>query len=122
MYKKSAKLFGVIFTALGLLGFVPGITYHGYLFCLFAVNAQLNLFHLISGVIGYWVGRLSTRISKIFIQLAGVVFTTFGLIGFGYGHRPLFGLFANNYADAWLHTLTGIILLYIGFLTKSGKK
>jgi len=118
MYRKFAKFFGILFIVIGILGFIPGITYHNKLLGLFMVNTTHNFIHLIAGAIGYWVSRMSMRASQLYLQIFGIIFAAIGLLGFGYGRRDIFGMIANNIADAWLHLIIGIIFLYVGFLNR----
>lgn len=119
MNKKVAQIFGTIFILIGILGFVPGIAFHGNLFHLFHVNAATNFFHLIIGFIAWWASHTSLRASQFFFRICGVILAAVGLMGFGYGDRDVMGFLANNIADAWFHLITGIFCLYMGFIYKA---
>jgi len=119
MHRKIARVFGMAFVLIGLLGFIPGITYHQKLFGLFHVNAAHNFVHLGTGVIAWWVSRTSMRASQIFFQIFGILYAVIGLLGFGYGNRNVMGFLANNIADAWLHLIVGVYFLYAGFIYKA---
>lgn len=118
MHKKCAKLFGIIFILIGFLGFVPGITTHGYLLGTFHVNTLLNVVHLATGVIGYWTSRTSLQASLRFFQIFGFIYVAIALFGFGYGNRDIFGILASSRADTWLHLISGIVFLYCSFFYK----
>jgi hypothetical protein len=125
MLKTYAKVFGLFFIVIGILGFIPGITYKAHiigkahLFGVFQVNGVLNCVHLVTGIVGYLVSRVSLRASQLFFQVFGIVYVAVGLIGFGYGSRDIFGIMANNLADTWLHLVAGLVSLYWGFLYKN---
>ena len=119
--KKYAKFFGFVFILVGILGFIPAITTHNMLLGLFHVNALHNLFHIVSGVIAYGVSK-SSRASKLFFQIFGIVYGTLAVLGFGEGEKPIFGMIANNIPDAWLHLLFALLALYLGFLFKSERE
>jgi hypothetical protein len=117
--KQFAKIFGVVFILFGILGFIPGITTdQGMLLGIFHVNALHNLFHIISGAVAYGVSRKSTRASKLYFQIFGIIYGVIAFLGFGKGDQDLFGCIANNRADAWLHLVIAIVALYLGFLYK----
>ena len=48
-----AKVFGVVFVLVGILGFVPGITSGGHLLGIFEVDTTHNIIHLISGILAF---------------------------------------------------------------------
>jgi hypothetical protein len=51
MIKSAAILFGIVFLAVGILGFVPGVTTNEMLLGTFHVNAAHNVVHIASGII-----------------------------------------------------------------------
>jgi hypothetical protein len=118
MVKKVAKIFGIVFIVVGLAGFVPGITYHERLIGVFHVNVFLNLLHLVTGIIAYWTSRRTLRASQLFFQVFAVVYAIMAVLGFGYGDRDILGVFSNDKADTWLHTLVALFNLYVGFFYK----
>ena len=59
--KTGAQIFGVIYTLVGVLGFVGG----GIVPVLnIPVNFQYNLIHLVVGVLGLWVGFAGKEMAK----------------------------------------------------------
>jgi len=120
-FKKIAKWFGIIFIAVGILGFIPGFTHDSMLLGIFHVNGPHNFIHILTGAIAYWTSRKSQRASQLFFQIFGIVYGVVALLGFGAGDSPVLGFIANNRADSWLHILVAIVSLYIGFLHKMRK-
>ena len=99
MLKKSAAAFGVVFLAIGALGFVPAAVPGGHLLGLFHINALHNIIHLASGAVALWAGLTSERNAKLYFRIFGIVYAAVAVLGFVYGDQPLLGLVANNTAD-----------------------
>ncbi|MBS0615916.1 MAG: DUF4383 domain-containing protein [Verrucomicrobia bacterium] len=118
MLRNVAKIYGIVFVVIGILGFVPGITYHQHLLGLFHVNAVHNLVHIVTGLVAYAVSRVDTRSCRMFFQIFGVIYAIVGFLGFFYGTKPVLGIIANNMADTWLHLVIGAVSLYFGFWYK----
>ena len=118
MHRKYAKMFGIIFMAIGVLGFIPGLTMHGDLFGIFHVNTLNNVVHFATGLIAYWTSQTSMRAAVLFFQVFGIIYVAIGLLGLVYGNRDIFRALANNKADTWLHLITGLFFSYCGFLYK----
>lgn len=120
MLKKIALIFGVIFTLVGVLGFVPGITTTDaggmqYLLGIFMVDGLHNVVHLTSGIAGL-AASTSTRYAKMYLVGFGVIYALVALLGFF--DETLLGLFHVNMADNWLHLLLALGLLGGGLLVK----
>lgn len=116
MLKKVALVFGVAFTLIGLLGFVPGVTTtdadgHQLLLGLFMVDAVHNVVHLLSGIAGL-VGAANERYAKLYLVGFGAVYALVTLIGFF--TSPVLGFLHVNTADNWLHLVLTIGLLGAG--------
>jgi len=116
MLKKVALVFGVAFTLIGLLGFVPGVTTtdadgHQLLLGLFMVDAVHNVVHLLSGVAGL-IGAANERYAKLYLVGFGVIYALVTLIGFF--TSPVLGFLHVNTADNWLHLVLTIGLLGAG--------
>ena len=121
MLKKIALVFGVVFIAVGLLGFVPALAPDGHLLGLFHINPLHNVVHIASGAVALWAGMSSERNSRLYFQIFGVVYALVAVLGFVYGDQPILGLIANNAADTWLHVVIAVVTLYLGFGTKTAE-
>ena len=119
MLKKIAVAFGVVFLAVGLLGFVPALTPDGHLLGLFHVNALHNVVHLASGAVALWAGMTSEQNSKLYFQIFGVVYALVAVLGFVYGDEPILGVIPSNMANTWLHVVIAAAALYLGFGMKA---
>lgn len=119
MLKVLAILFGLVFVILGIVGFLPQYAPEGKLFNLFAINTPHNLIHLATGVIAVLCGFSSSRASKIFFIVFGLVYAGVAALGFYHGGNMLFDMIAINTADNWLHAGIAAISLYFGFFLQS---
>lgn len=118
MLKTFAMVFGAVFIAVGILGFVPGITDNHMLLGIFHVNAAHNIVHLLSGAAALAAGFTSVKAARIYFQVFGVVYALVALLGFVVGDGMLLGLVSNNMADTWLHLVIASAALYLGFMHK----
>lgn len=121
MIKRIAIVFGAVMLLVGILGFVPGVTSfgadgeHGRLLGLFAVDGVHNFVHILTGIAAIAVGFMTEVASRTFFKVFGVIYGLVALLGFAVGNAPLFGMMANNIADALLHTVIAAGALYLGF-------
>jgi hypothetical protein len=119
--QRLAMIFGVVFIAVGLLGFVPGVTLfapdadNGYLFGVFAVDPLHNEVHLLSGFAAIAAGWISERASRIYFRVLGIGYGLLALLGFYFGKMPILGLMAHNMPDMVLHAAVAIVALVLGF-------
>jgi hypothetical protein len=121
MLKKIALVFGVVFIAVGLLGFVPAAAPDGHLLGLFHINPLHNVVHIASGAVALWAAMSSERNAKLYFQIFGVVYALVAVLGFVYGDEAILGLIANNAADTWLHVVIAVVALYLGFGVKTAE-
>lgn len=117
--KEIAVIFGVVFVAMGVLGWIPAISPGGKLLGLFDVNAAHNLVHIATGVIAIVCGAASEKASRLFFQIFGVIYATLAALGFFYDDQPLLGIVSNNRANSVLHVVRAVVALYLGFAMKS---
>jgi len=132
--RNFARVIGIVFFAVGVLGFVAGLKSppplwaplmvadgeYGLLLGLFPVNWIHNLVHLIIGIAAWRASNTMSDARKFARGLAilygglavmgliPVLNSTFGLI-------PLFG------HDVWLHAATAAIAAYFGFGQRAEK-
>jgi hypothetical protein len=108
-----AKWFGGFLLAIGILGFIPGITADGHLLGIFAVDTLHNIIHIVSGIAGLWA-MSSMANSQMFFKVFGVIYALVTIVGIVQGNTVL-GLIGVNMADNVLHLLIAAVALYIGF-------
>lgn len=113
--KTWAIVFGIVFLAVGILGFVPAATPNNNLLGIFHVNDIHNYIHLASGVVALICGLVSGLASKRYFQIFGIVYALVAVVGFFNVDGPLLGYIAHNMADLILHIVIAIVALWLGF-------
>ncbi len=115
MLSNIAKLFGVVFLLIGVLGFVPALTPNGHLLGIFEVNPLHNAIHLLSGMAALAAGFSGCKLSKLYFQVFGVVYGLVAVLGVFYGEEAILGIVAHNMADIVLHIVIAAAALALGF-------
>ena len=121
MVKTMAVLFGIVFLAIGVLGFVPGVTTDHMLLGIFHVNVAHNVVHLLSGAVALFCGLSSVSASRMYFRIFGVIYGLVAVMGFMVGDGMLLGLISNNTADTWLHVGIAAVSLILGFMPASNE-
>jgi hypothetical protein len=111
--KTAALIIGIVFIAVGILGFIPNplVSPTG----IFAVNTAHNLVHLVSGIAilaGAYTGIGAALTLKVF----GVIYGLVAILGLVMGGGMLLGLIHVNTADHWLHVVLSAVILAAGFM------
>jgi hypothetical protein len=121
-------IFGIVFLALGILGFIPGLTTHygdmsfagddsaSELLGVFQVSILHNIVHLLFGVAGLSLAK-TWEGSRTFLIGGGVIYLLLWLLGLANGAD---WIPANN-ADDWLHLALGVTMIGGGILTTRGR-
>lgn len=112
-----AWVFGIVFVAVGVLGYVPGITSDGMLLGLFMVDGLHNIIHLVSGLAAL-AAAWGLYSSRLYFQAFGVVYALVTVLGF-IGGGSVLGIIMVNTADNLLHLVIAAAALYFGFAVKS---
>ena len=112
-----ALLFGAIYLAAGVLGFLPFLggsdtMANSALLGLFNINVLHNLVHIVIGIAGL-AAAASLANSRIYCQVVGVVLLLLGVLGI-FVANPL-GLLYIGGLDIALHLVSGAVLAYFGF-------
>jgi hypothetical protein len=119
--QKFARTFGIVYLAVGLLGFVEvglgGTTSQtpSKLLGIFGITAVHNLVHLAVGA-AFLAGSTTDANARSVSTVIGAVYLLVGLLGLT---TLLNGLLAINLADNLLHFATGILALYFGLGTRA---
>jgi hypothetical protein len=114
--KTVALVLGIVFTLVGILGFVPPLVFDGALLGIFAVNLLHNIVHLVVGILGF--AAAYTGFARLYNQVIGLVYLLLGIIGFipGLTHNgALLHLVSINLADNLLHLVVGTAVTFVGF-------
>jgi hypothetical protein len=108
-----AKIFGFIFIAVGIAGFIPNplVSETG----VFQVNEAHNLIHIATGVLFLAAAFMDASVWTI--RAIAVLYTIVAIIGFVIPDNMLLGVVAMNMADRWLHAALAAVLLLVGFMT-----
>lgn len=114
--QKLAKIFGIVFVLVGVLGFVPMATSGNLLLGVFEVDALHNVIHLATGLIAFWAAGTVAN-SRLFFKVFGVIYALVTVLGFALGGN-IAGLFMVNMADNILHLVIALVALYAGFMMK----
>jgi hypothetical protein len=125
--QKAARLVGIVFLAVGILGFIPGITtnYGSMMFAgheseakllgLFQVSILHNIVHLLFGVAGLALAR-TIRGAKNYLIVGGIIYLVLFIYGIATGNGSDANFVPVNAADDVLHLLLGIGMLALGAL------
>lgn len=119
-----ALLFGAVFVAVGVLGFVPGITtdYGEMTFAgdgsasqlvgVFQVSILHNIVHLLFGVAGLRLGRTREG-ARTYLVGGGIAYLLLWLLGLADGADWI----PADDADDWLHLGLGVVMVTSGLVT-----
>ena len=128
MTRKFALLFGIVFLAVGVLGFVPGMTHspvgahnvsmtqnYGDLLGLFPVNMLHNVVHILFGIWGLLAYR-SLNGSVGYFRSVAIIYAVLAVLGLIPAFDTTFGLIPIYGNDVWLHALLAIVAAYFGWV------
>ena len=116
--KTAALIIGIIFIAVGLLGYVnnPIVGENA----IFHTDSVHNMVHIISGVLFLIVAMASPSSAGAFLKIFGIVYLALGIYGMATignsGTTELLGFLPVNGADNYLHIGLGLLILLLGFL------
>ena len=123
--QKAALAVGAGFLAVGLLGFVPGITTHydqltfaghhsdAALLGIFNVSVLHNLVHLAFGVAGVALARMFNR-ARSYLIGGGIVYLVLFVYGLIVNHDSSANFVPVNNADNWLHLGLAVAMIALG--------
>jgi hypothetical protein len=124
--RNFALIFGVVFVAIAVSGFIPGLNQHadhpglsinegsGNVFGLFPVNIVHNLVHLLFGIWGLAASR-SLDASRGYAKALGIIYAVLAIMGLIPGLDTMFGLAPLFGNDVWLHALLAAAGIYFGW-------
>lgn len=126
--QKAALAVGVVFTVVGILGFVPGVTSNygdlaaaghesqALLLGLFQVSVLHNVVHLLFGVAGIAMSR-HPEASLTYLLAGGFVYLVLWIYGLLVDRQSDANFVPLNAADDWLHLGLGLGMVALGLLT-----
>ena len=129
MARTFARVIGIVYLLVGILGFVPALlsqytgpdlavdAMRGNLLGLFPVNLLHNIVHL---GIGAWGLSSASRASSAigFARGLAILYGLLAIMGLIPGLNTMFGLAPLHGNDVWLHALTAIAAAYVGWGTR----
>jgi hypothetical protein len=128
MTRTFALLFGIVFLAVGVLGFVPGFVHapggahnvtmtqnYGDLLGLFPVNILHNVVHIAFGIWGLLAYR-SLGGAVTYFRSVAVIYAVLTVLGLIPAFDTTFGLIPIYGNDVWLHALLAIVAAYFGWV------
>jgi len=107
LIRPVTQLLGVIFTVIGIAGFVMG----GDMVLWFEVNMVHNIVHLATGIIALWAAISGKE--RLFLLIFGLVYALVAVVGFTMG-GDILGLFHANDADNYLHATIAVVCILVG--------
>ena len=120
--KTAALVIGVIFIAVGLLGFIDNPVIADSETAIFHADTVHNTVHIISGVLFVLVALAAPAFSATFMIIFGIVYLAIGIIGFvtigEEGMGKVLGFLHVNGADNYLHIALGIVIALAGIATR----
>jgi hypothetical protein len=123
----AATVVSVVFIAVGVLGFIPGITtdfdtitFAGHdsdamLLGIFQVSVLHNIVHLLFGVVGLALARTATG-ARNFLIGGGLVYLLLWVYGLVVDESSDANFVPLNDADDWLHLVLGAGMILLGLL------
>jgi uncharacterized protein DUF4383 len=125
--QELALLVSLAFLAVGLAGFIPGITTHygdlrfaghdsgAQLFGVFQVSILHNLVHLLYGVAGLFLSRTSPT-ARAFLVVGGLVYLALALYGWVISGGSGWNFVPVDHSDNLLHLALGLGMFGLGIL------
>ena len=123
--KTAALVFGIVFAAVGVAGFMPGppppdapplaVEHgHGLALGMFPVNTPHNVVHLLFAVMGIaaWAGGWA----RGYFQLLAVSYGLLAVLGLIPATSTTFGFIPIWGNDVWLHAALAGVSAYFGFV------
>ena len=121
----AALVVGAVFLAVGVLGFIPGVTQNysdlqfagheseALLLGLFQVSILHNIVHLLFGVAGILMAR-SFSGARTYLVFGGAIYLVLFLYGLLIGQNSAANFVPVNAADDILHLVLGIGMIGLG--------
>ena len=114
MVGKFARVIGIVFVAVGLLGFVPALVTDGKLLTLFPVNAVHNAVHIVLGIWGVMSAKTAAN-AVLYSKSIAAIYALLAICGLIPATNTLFGLAPIGGMDVGLHAVLAIVAAYFGF-------
>ncbi|SDX79087.1 protein of unknown function [Modestobacter sp. DSM 44400] len=125
LLRMAARVVGVVFLLVGVLGFIPGITtnygdmsFAGHdsmaqLLGVFQVSVLHNIVHLLYGVAGIAMSRTDSN-ARAYLIGGGVIYLVLWIYGLVIDMNSAANFVPLNTADNWLHLGLGLGMIGLG--------
>ena len=125
-----ALLFGIVFLAVGVAGFIPALVQPlhsghppvehngGQLFGLFPINMLHNAVHILFGLWGLLASR-SMSGAVTYARGVAIIYAVLTIAGFVPNLNSLYGMVPLYGNDVWLHGLLALVAAYFGWVHRS---
>jgi hypothetical protein len=121
--KTAALLIGVIFIAVGLLGYVDNPIVGNSDKAMFHTGSTHNIVHIITGALFVLIALTAPGAVGGFLKLFGVIYLAIGIYGMTQmgsdDMKTLFGFLMVTKNDNYLHIGLGLVIFLAGFLRRS---
>lgn len=118
--KTASLIIGIVFLAVGLLGFIPNPIIGASHDAIFHADTVHNMVHIISGALFLIIALSAPARAALFLKIFGVVYLLLGILGLATigteGTTELLGFLPVNGADNYLHIGLGIVIFLAGML------
>ena len=119
--KTAALVFGLLFIAVGILGYVSNPIVGESDTAVFHADSVHNIVHIVSGILFLLVAYASPANASMFCKIFGAVYFLLGVLGLSKigsdGMTTLLGFLHVNGADNYLHIGLGLVILLAGIVT-----
>jgi hypothetical protein len=121
--KTASVIIGLIFIAVGILGFIDNPIIYDSDSAIFHADSTHNAVHIISGVLFLLFALAASSSTGTFLKVFGGVYFLLGILGLinigTSGMGMLLGFLHVNGADNFLHIALGLIIFLAGFLPRT---
>lgn len=118
--KTAAIIIGLVFLAVGILGFVSNPIVGSSADAIFHTDQTHNIVHLVSGALFLLVAMASPGSAGAFLKIFGIIYLGLGIYGAATmgaeETKKLLGFLHVNKADNYLHIGLGVVIFLAGFL------
>ena len=121
--KTACLIIGIIFLAVGIMGFVANPVIGDSMDAIFHADPVHNSVHIISGVLFLIFALAAPSRAGFFLKLFGVVYFLLGIVGVATigdsGMTTILGFLHVNGADNYLHIVLGLVIFLAGLLPQA---
>lgn len=122
--KRAAVIIGIVFIAVGFLGFFPNPIIANSMDAIFHADAVHSGVHILSGALFLVFALAATDKLSGFLKIFGAVYFLLGVVGLisigSEGMTQLLGFLHVNGADNYLHIALGAVIFMASLLPREG--